>query len=142
MRGEVKKSFCFFLIFLMFFLFAGNSVIFCQTSFSNSENNPAFNEENNSFQEILPGPGLLEKAANFLYTLYDYVRKAIIFSLEKTIFKDNPGLADFYGDAASFLASLTAVYLLLLLVASAKKIIGVLLLLGWVLFALTIVIRG
>lgn len=93
-------------------------------------------------EELMRGPGFLEKAANFIYVIYDYIRKTIVFLLEKTIFKNNPKLADFYGDVASFLASLTAVYLLLLLVASAKKIIGVVLLLGWALFFVALFVRG
>jgi len=92
-------------------------------------------------ENFLKGPGFLEKAANFLYIIYDYIRRAIVFLLEKTLFKGNPKLADFYGDVASFLASLTAVYLLLLLVSSAKKIIGVVLLLGWALFGVAILLR-
>lgn len=93
-------------------------------------------------EKFLPGPSFMEKAANFLYVIYDYIRKAIIFLLEKTVFKGNSKLANFYGDVASFLASLTAVYLLLLLVASTRKIIGMLLFLGWALFVVAIVIRG
>ena len=95
-----------------------------------------------SLEEILSGPSFFEKAANFLYTIYDYIKKAIIFLLGKTIFKENPKLADFYGDVASFLASLTAIYLILLLVSSAKKIIGVILILGWALFTAAILLRG
>ncbi|MBE0478706.1 hypothetical protein IBX65_06270 [Candidatus Aerophobetes bacterium] len=125
------------------FLIIGKGTV-CLAS-SNNLNNSfslATIQIEDSVEEVLPGPGFLEKAANFIYIIYDYIRKAIIFLLERTIFRDNPKLADFYGDVASFLASLTAVYLLLLLIASAKKIIGVLLILGWVLFFVAIFLRG
>jgi len=117
---------------------------FCLASADPSQNlaPSAQQEMQEPAEEALPGPSFLEKAANFLYVIYDYIRKAIVFLLENTIFKGNPKLADFYGDVASFLASLTAVYLLLLLVASARKIIGALLILGWVLFFIAIVVRG
>ena len=116
---------------------------FC-SSFSHTRNNAIFlvQQTEEPLEEILPGPSFLEKAASFLYIIYDYIRKAIVFLLEKTIFRENPKLAEFYGDVASFLASLTAIYLLLLLIASAKKIIGVLLVLGWALFVVAIFLRG
>jgi len=147
MKSQRKREFFYFLfLFFVVLIFSigvsrplyavstpGNGFLFTTQQLQQQEE---------PLQEILPGPSFLEKAANFLYVLYDYVRKAIVFLLEKTIFKENPKLADFYGDVASFLASLTAVYLLLLLVSSAKKIIGLLLLLGWALFIVAILVRG
>jgi len=142
-KNFIKRIFWFsMLTFMVFNILTFGKETVCIASFSDDNPPPTVREMEEHLEEVLPGPGFLEKAANFLYTIYDYIRKAIVFSLEKTIFKENPKLADFYGDAASFLASLTAVYLLLLLIASAKKIIGVVLILGWSLFFVTMLIRG
>lgn len=97
--------------------------------------------EEDSSKEVLPGPNLMEKAANFLYLIYDYIRKTIVYLLEQTLFRENPKLASFYGEVSTFLASITAVYLLLLLIASARKVVGIILLLGWIFFAVAILAR-
>lgn len=142
-KGGISQVCWFLLLVCLVFNFLSVGGGFCTAS-SHSENSffPTSQQKQESVDKVLPGPSFLEKAANFLYVIYDYIRKAIVFLLEKTIFKGNPKLAGFYGDVASFLASLTAVYLLLLLVASTKKIIGILLLLGWTLFGIAIFIRG
>jgi hypothetical protein len=88
------------------------------------------------------GPAIVEHVANFIYTVYNGLTKALSFLLEQTIFKEYPKLAEFYGQIASFLISITAVYLILLLVTAAKKVIGLLLILGWALFIVTIAIRA
>lgn len=142
--------FYFFMLVVIVFYFLNMSGV-CVASYSPGQNLtlPVQQEQlevpQQKMQELeeepLSGPSFLEKAANFLYIIYDYIRKGVGFLLEKTIFQGNPKLAEFYGDVASFLASLTAVYLLLLLAASARKIIGVLLLLGWALFFVAIVVR-
>ena len=98
-------------------------------------------------QEPLPGeewlePGIAAKATNFLYSAYDYLRKLIVYMLEQTIFKGQPGLATFYGDAATFLASITALYILISLVTMARRVVMVVLIIGWVLFVVSIVIRA
>ena len=138
---RIIRIFLFLLLtFLIFNLAYG--IIFYQTSFASAQDisTAPFQEEES--EEFLPGPGFLEKAANFLYLIYDYIKKAVIFLLEKTIFQGNPKLASFYGEVATFLASLTAIYLLLLLITSARKIIGVVLLLGWIFFIVAIVVRS
>lgn len=91
-------------------------------------------------QEVME-PAIVEHIANFIYTVYNGLTKALSFLLQQTVFKEYPKLAEFYGQIASFLVSITAVYLILLLVTAAKKVIGLLLILGWVLFIVTIVTR-
>lgn len=98
-------------------------------------------------QEPLPGeewlePGIAAKVSNFLYSAYDYLRKLIVYMLEQTIFKGQPGLATFYGDAATFLASITALYILISLVTMARRVVMVVLIIGWVLFVVSILIRA
>ena len=88
------------------------------------------------------GPGVIEQIANFLYSIYNGLTKGLSFLLEQSIFKQYPKMAKFYGQVSSFLISITSLYLILLLVAAAKKIIGIVLILGWALFIVTIVIRA
>jgi len=87
------------------------------------------------------GPGVMEQIANFLYSIYNSLTEGLSFLLEQSIFKEYPKVAEFYGQVASFLISITSLYLILLLVTAAKKVIGVVLVLGWALFIVTIVIR-
>lgn len=86
-------------------------------------------------------PGMGEQLLNFIYAIYNGLTKALSFLLEQTVFKEYPKLAEFYGQVASFLVSITAIYLILLLVTAAKKVIGMLLILGWALFIITLVVR-
>jgi hypothetical protein len=83
----------------------------------------------------------MAQVLNFLHYLYGLMRGGIVFLLEQTVFRENEQLAGFYGDVVSFLVSLTVIYLLLLLVNSAKKVIGVILFLGWALFVVALVVR-
>lgn len=119
-------------IYILFLLCVGANVVFGQ----NLSETPALLK----IPEVI-GPGVLEHVANFIYTVYGGLTKALSYLLEQTIFKEYPKLAEFYGQIASFLISITAVYLILLLVTAAKKMIGLLLILGWALFIVTIVIR-
>jgi len=86
-------------------------------------------------------PGIIDYVANFLFTIYDYLKKGIVFILEQTIFKTNPQLADYYAEVAAFLASLTAIFIILEVVSVSKKIVKILLILGWLLFVCSIVMR-
>ncbi len=79
-----------------------------------------------------------EQIVNFLYTIYYFLRDAIIFILQNTVFKEYPDYAFIYGDAITFLVSITAVYLILEFITAAKKFIRVILILGWFLLFVTI----
>ena len=81
-----------------------------------------------------------EQIVNFLYVIYYFFRDLIVFILQNTIFKDYPEYAATYGDAITFLVSITAIYLILELVVSAKKIVRILLVIGWALLFITIAI--
>jgi len=56
-----------------------------------------------------------------------------------TVFRDRPDLADKFSSALTILISLTAIYLLLVFVSAIKRIIGILLLIGWVLLIIAII---
>ena len=89
----------------------------------------------------LEEPGIIDYIANFLFTIYDYLKKGIVFILEQTIFKTNPQLADYYAEVAAFLASLTAIFIILEVLSVSKKVVKLLLILGWFLFICSIVMR-
>lgn len=74
----------------------------------------------------------------------NFLQNVIMSLLKETIFKSNPELAVQFSGAISTLTFLTAVYLLLVLVSSLRKIIGYLIALGWILLilAMTLSIIG
>ena len=86
-------------------------------------------------------PGVIDSIANFLFTMYEYLKKGIMFILEQTVFKANPQLADYYAAAAAFLASLTAIFIMLEVLSVPKNLVKILLILGWLLFLSSIAMR-
>jgi hypothetical protein len=84
-------------------------------------------------------PFEIEDLFNFLYLLYRSVRDAVRFILENTLVRANPTIAAKYADIMTLLISLTAILLILELVASAKKVLAVMLVLGWVLLIVSMV---
>lgn len=86
-------------------------------------------------------PGVIDSVANFLFTMYEYLKKGIMYILEQTVFKANPQLADYYAAAAAFLASLTAIFIMLEVLSVPKNLVKILLILGWLLFLASIAMR-
>ena len=86
-------------------------------------------------------PGVIDSIANFLFTMYEYLKKGIMYILEQTVFKANPQLADYYAAAAAFLASLTAIFIMLEVLSVPKNLVKILLILGWILFLSSIAMR-
>lgn len=83
------------------------------------------------------GPGLLVYIPNFLATAYDALRSAVGILL-----KANPQPATRYAEGVSILVALTAVYMILEFVSSAKAIVHTVLVLGWVLLIVAMIITG
>jgi|Deesub1362A_J573_1020465.scaffolds.fasta_scaffold00012_83 hypothetical protein len=83
-----------------------------------------------------------EQLINFLYAIYYFLRDALAFLLEVTLFREHPQYAATYGDAITFLISLTAFYLILEFISSAKKWVKIILILGWGLLILSIAISA
>jgi len=86
-------------------------------------------------------PGVIDSVANFLFTIYEYLKKGIMYILEQTVFKANPQLADYYAAAAAFLASLTAIFIMLEVLSVPRNLVKILLILGWLLFLASIAMR-
>lgn len=133
MNNRSRKLVCLIsAIYVLFLLWVGAGSVFAQE--------PSQTVTPMQVPEVVK-PGIGEQLVNFIYAIYNGLTKALSFLLEQTVFKEYPKLAEFYGQVASFLVSITAIYLMLLLVTAAKKVIGLLLILGWALFIVTLVIR-
>ncbi len=78
---------------------------------------------------------------NGLLTIYNWLVNVITTVLQQTILKDNPDIAREYGSALTLLITLTAVYLLLVLVSAFKKILGVIIAIGWLAIIIAIALR-
>ncbi len=134
MNSKLRKSICLVsVVYILFLLWAGAGSVLAQE--------PSGTLAPLQIPEVVK-PGVAEQAMNFAYTIYNGLTKALSFLLEQSVFKEYPELAEFYGQIASFLIAITAVYLILLLVTAAKKIVGLLLVIGWALFVVTLVIRA
>ena len=80
-------------------------------------------------------------AINFLSLIYNYISDLITFILENTLFTANPEIATRFGDVLTLLITLSTFFILLEFVNSAKKIIKLLLILGWILVVISIIIE-
>jgi len=87
------------------------------------------------------GPDNIDSIANFIFTIYDLIKKGVTSLLEQTIFRADPELADYYGQVATLLASLTAIFIILQAVDASKKIVKFLLIFGWLLLVGSVVLR-
>jgi len=100
------------------------------------------NEDVERYAEVSRASPLgLDQTVNFLYTIYGHIRDLIVSILKQTVFKGKPELAFFYGDALMLLASLTSLYVILELFTSAKKVVKLILALGWGLLIMSIVLK-
>lgn len=134
MNSKFRRSICAMIaIYILFLLWVGASSVLAQE--------PSGILAPAQVLQVVK-PGVAEQAMNFVYTIYNGLTKALSFLLEQSVFKEYPKLAEFYGQIASFLIAITSVYLILLLVTAAKKIVGLLLIIGWALFIVTLVIRA
>ncbi len=89
-----------------------------------------------------PGAGSTsDMIVNGLLTIYNWLVNIITTILQQTIIKDNPDIAREYGSALALLISVTAIYLLLVLVSAFRKILGVIIAIGWLAIIIAIVLR-
>jgi len=89
-----------------------------------------------------PGAGSTsDMIVNGLLTIYNWLVNIITTILQQTIIKDNPDIAREYGSALTLLISFTAIYLLLVLVSAFRKILGVIIAIGWLAIIIAIVLR-
>ena len=67
----------------------------------------------------------------YLYEAYNFLVQMIANFLQTTIFQQDPKLATQYATLISWLIPLTAIYIILVIASSVKKVLGVILAAGW-----------
>jgi len=76
----------------------------------------------------------------FIYFIYRSFRDAIQWLLENTIIKANPSLATQFSDAITLLTTLTVILLMMELISGAKKILAIIVAIGWALLIVSMAI--
>ncbi|GGP20176.1 hypothetical protein GCM10007981_07190 [Thermocladium modestius] len=89
---------------------------------------------------MLDAAGLLNYAVKYTVDAYYLLVNFITYLLQSTVFKADPILATQYGQALTLLISLTAIYIILVFVSSLKKLVGVIIGLGWLLVIVAMVL--
>jgi len=84
----------------------------------------------------------LSQVLNLVYIVFDWLKSIIRMIIDQTILKFKPQLADSYSTTVSLLIAITAVYLILAFISSTKKILGIILALGWVLLIVSIALSA
>ena len=84
---------------------------------------------------------IINEAFKLFVYAYNGLVNLLQYILQETVFKANPTLAYTYGNAILLLVSLTAIYMLLMLVSAFKKVLGVLIAIGWVLLIVAIILN-
>ncbi|RLI13466.1 hypothetical protein DRO35_00070 [Candidatus Bathyarchaeota archaeon] len=82
----------------------------------------------------------IDDIINFFYLFYRAIRRLIQYLFEATIVKADPSLAAKYADATTILITITALLLVLEIFSAAKKILRILVVIGWVLLILSILV--
>lgn len=82
-----------------------------------------------------------DQVASLIIKAFNSLRDFIASFLAQTIFKARPDLAQEFGSVFSLLVTLTALYLILTLITAAKKVVGIILAIGWLLAILSIVLK-
>jgi len=85
--------------------------------------------------------GIADMIVNGLLAIYNWIVGTITYMLQQTILKENPEIAEEYGSAVALLVSLTAVYLLVTLISAFRKILGLILAIGWIVLIAALAIR-
>jgi hypothetical protein len=79
---------------------------------------------------------------NLFGLAFNWLRSMIETLLNITLFKLNPELVNDFASTIALLITLTTIYIILVLISSSKKIIGIVLALGWGLLALSLIISA
>jgi len=82
----------------------------------------------------------IEDIVNVFYLVYAAVRSFIQSILETTIFRAEPSLSAKFADALTLLITVTAVWLILEFATGFRKIVRILVLVAWLLFALSVIV--
>jgi len=77
---------------------------------------------------------------NIFYFLYDLIRRGIWLLLKATLFSAEPELAKRHADAISMLIPITTIWIILELTSEFKKILRIIVIIGWGLLLLSIIL--
>jgi hypothetical protein len=78
-----------------------------------------------------PPPSLFQVILNVVAQIYNYLIGILQYILQSTLLKWDPSLAGTYANIIGWLIVLTAIYILLLILESFKRILGIIIVLGW-----------
>jgi len=78
-----------------------------------------------------PPKGLFQEILTYIGKGYNFLVSLIQNILQSTLLKQDPGLASTYANIIAWLIPLTAIYILLVFAEVAKKILGYILVAGW-----------
>jgi len=105
---------------------------------ASSNNTTTTNNIMNSTQiqqavQKIPAPpkGLFQEILTYIGKGYNFLVSLIQNILQSTLLKQDPGLASTYANIIAWLIPLTAIYILLVFAEVAKKILGYILVAGW-----------
>ncbi len=76
----------------------------------------------------------ISQIISYLIGFFEQVREYVKHYLEIYVFSKNPALASKFGDYLVFLVTLTVIYALIELVEGFKRLLRLIVILGWVLF--------
>lgn len=81
----------------------------------------------------------IEDVVNFIYTLYGALRSALEYMLKATVYQARPDLAVKFADATTWLVSITAIWLILEFSTGLKKMVRIVVIIGWALLILSMI---
>jgi len=93
-----------------------------------------------SYAQKIPAPpsNLFQEILYYIGQVYDWLVGIIQGILQNTLLKQDPGLASTYANIIAWLIPLTAIYILLVFAEVAKKILGYILVAGWLFLILVL----
>ena len=80
----------------------------------------------------------LSQVISYLTGIFEQIRLYVKHYLEMYVFSKNPELASKFGDFLVFLVTLTVIYALIEFVEGFKRVLRIIVILGWVLFLLLV----
>jgi hypothetical protein len=84
----------------------------------------------------------ISQIINLFYLAFDGLKSIMRTIIDQTIFRYRPEVADSFSTTISLLITITAIYLILIFISSAKKVLGIILALGWGLLVVSIVLSA
>ena len=84
-------------------------------------------------QMVPPPPSnFMQEVLYYIALAYNYLVAQIQTALQHTILKSDPQIASTYANIIAWLTSLTALYIILVVIEVVRKFIGYIIILGWI----------